>query len=159
MPLLLLSPPVVRVDRLLLLLQTRLTIAEHVAMAKYNSGAPVEDLPREKAVLDAVEQLSPSLGVRPKEGRTLFSAQIEASKAAQRRMLETWKGLPKFATAPDLATEVRPRLDALTPAILEAYASARPFLTNVAARAAIANKFAPAYQAEWEIAVAPLNRN
>ena len=118
--LLLLSPSEANVDRLLLLLQTRLTVSEDVARAKRASGAAVEDRFREEAVLDAVAKAAPQSGVKPGEARRLFLAQIEASKAAQSRMLEVWRGLAPFPTAPDLAKDVRPRLDALTPAILAA---------------------------------------
>ncbi|RYG46584.1 gamma subclass chorismate mutase AroQ [bacterium] len=157
--LLLLPSPESSVDRLLLLLQTRLTIATEVAMAKHNSGAAVEDLPREEAVLKAVEKEAPERGVRPEEARRLFAAQIEASKAAQRRMLEIWRTLPPLTTAPDLAKDVRPKLDALTPAILDAYAEARPHFAFVSDRAALVNRFAPAFEKEWRISVAPLNQS
>lgn len=128
-------------------------------MAKYNSGAPIEDIPREQAVLAAVEKEASTYHVKPKEAHALFSAQIEASKAAQRRFIHVWHGLPHFSTAPDLARDVRPRLDALTPAILEAYGEARPFLSHAHDRATAVSRFAPAYHAEWRIAVAPLNRH
>ncbi|RYG37698.1 gamma subclass chorismate mutase AroQ [bacterium] len=157
--LLLLRSPESSVDRLLLLLQTRLTIATEVAMAKHNSGAAVEDLPREEAVLKAVEKEAPERGVRPEDARRLFSAQIESSKAAQRRMLQGWQGLSRFATAPDLSKDVRPRLDALTPAILEAYAEAKPHLSYVPGRASLIDKFAPTFQNEWRISIAPLNQS
>ncbi|WP_291426261.1 prephenate dehydratase domain-containing protein [Deinococcus sp.] len=95
----------------------RLDVAYEVAQAKYVSGAPVEDLAREAVVIDGGVKALP--GVDDSVVKAYWAAQIEASKAAQRTLIDQWTkaGTPKFAHAPDLVTDVRPKLDALTTAI------------------------------------------
>lgn len=103
--------------RLAELMACRLDIAFDVAQAKYVSGAAVEDPAREAVVIDNGVKALP--GVDEAFLRAFWTAQIEASKAAQRALLESWikAGTPKFTNAPDLTRDVRPKLDVLTTAI------------------------------------------
>jgi len=100
----------------------RLDIAFDVAQAKYVSGAAVEDPAREAVVIDNGVKALPN--VDEVFIRAYWAAQIEASKAAQRALLGNWTktGTPKFTNVPDLARDVRPKLDVLTTAISTALA-------------------------------------
>src|SRR3981189_3948635 len=71
------------IDRLHPLVETsarRLLVAEQVALAKWDSGAAVEDLPREAQVIrDAVRE-GHSRGLDPTSISNFFKTQIEANK-------------------------------------------------------------------------------
>lgn len=114
------------IDPLLGLLQWRLELAKEVARSKWNSHAPIEDLPREKAILQALVEQAQSYGLDPKFVETFFQAQIHASKTEQRRWQERWKSenAPPFAET-DLNV-IRRRLDKLTPLTLQALRDSRP---------------------------------
>lgn len=107
-------------ERLAQLTACRLNLAYDVAQAKYVSGAAIEDLEREKVVIENGVKALPS--VSEPLVRAYWAAQIEASKAAQRTLIERWKaaGTPKFTDAPDLTATVRPKLDLLSSAISDA---------------------------------------
>lgn len=87
-------------------------------MAKHNSGAPVEDRARERQVILGAVRLAVKQGIDVELTLKVFTAQIEANKVAQRAFLAKWKGLPAFDAVPNLATQVRPELDRLTPLIV-----------------------------------------
>lgn len=144
---------------LLDLIARRLALADAVARSKWNSGAPVEDLPREQAIVDAIGREAPRYGLTPAFAMDFFRAQIEASKVAQRALLAQWRveARPPFADAPDLQRDVRPQLDALTPQLLDALARALPALAGPAARARLGAFVAGS--AARAAAVAPLSRS
>lgn len=97
------------------LLKQRLIYSKDVAEAKFNSGAPVEDLKREASLIE--EALKHS-GQDHNLAAQLLRDQIEASNISQRSFLTRWAGHSKFADAPDLALVVRPKLDSVTSDIL-----------------------------------------
>ncbi|MEO3867305.1 gamma subclass chorismate mutase AroQ [Nonomuraea sp. B12E4] len=98
----------------------RLVLADAVAAAKFGGGGPISDPARERELLDSVAALSAGLGLDPEAGVRFFRAQIEASKVVQRGLHARWRAHPALRPreTPDLATEVRPRLDLLTPRLL-----------------------------------------
>lgn len=110
------------IDHLLQLIDARLAVAPQVAQAKWNAGKSVDDAAREQRILDAVSQQAMVTGVDVLFAGDFFRAQIEANKLLQRCLLEQWRReiRPPFAEAPSLAAEVRPRLDRLTPQLLDA---------------------------------------
>jgi len=112
---------------LLRLMRARLDLARPVALAKLYSRAPVEDRMREAAVLDAVRREAPAHHVNPDRAVRFFEAQIEASKMAQRAWQTKWarEGAP-FDPRPDLAKDIRPKLDLLTVDLLDALARVSP---------------------------------
>ena len=112
-----LKPSAPAAERLAELTDCRLDLAYDVARAKYVSGAAIEDLEREKVVVDNGVKALPN--VDETLVRRYWAAQIEASKAVQRGLIDGWKAAntAKFADAPDLTLEVRPKLDLLTTAI------------------------------------------
>lgn len=123
-----LSPPVLpdehqaTVDRMLGLVEERLEVAPLVARAKWNSGAAIEAPEREAQILDQVAARSAEAGIDETFARAFFQAQFEASKQVQRRLHHRWlrEGRGPFDNPPDLAEEVRPVLDRLTPRLIEA---------------------------------------
>jgi|GEM_PF-6929332 len=146
------------VDALLGMVRERLEIAHDVARAKFASGAPIEDLPREAAVIEDVRGQAPSYGVDPEFAAAFFRAQIEASKAAQRNWQAQWRaGLVPSSTIPNLAQQIRPRIDSLTGRLLATLATARrvpPTLRREQSKALAPAD--PRLVGPWRIAVGPL---
>lgn len=99
------------------LLARRMAFMPLVAGAKAKLALPIEDLPREKVVLDAAAASAQKLGLPEAPAREFFALQIELSKAVQRRMNE--------ATALDLNQQIRPALNELGDRILAAVVEAR----------------------------------
>lgn len=146
-------------DELLRLIERRLALADAVARSKWNSGAPVEDLPRERAIVETIGREAPRYGLAPAFAMDFFRAQIDASKIAQNALLAQWRAAARapFADAPDLQRDVRPQLDTLTPLLLAALARALPTLRESAARGQL-ERFAAGGTAR-AAAVAPLSRS
>ena len=117
-------------DTLLSLIGERLAVMPDVARHKYNSGAAVEDLPREAQVIEAVTAQAVADGLDKDVAAKFFQAQIDASKMIQSERIAAWKaeGHAPFTDVPDLKTVIRPKLDALTPAMLAALKDALPEL-------------------------------
>jgi chorismate mutase len=117
-------------DTLLSLIGERLAIMPDVARHKYNSGAAVEDLPREAQVIEAVTAQAVEAGLDKDVAAKFFQAQIDASKMIQSERIAAWKaeGHAPFTGVPDLKTVIRQKLDALTPAMLAALKDALPEL-------------------------------
>ena len=89
-------------DHLLDLTARRLAFMPPVATWKAARGVPVEDLDRERAVLEAAERSAARYGLDPQPVRDWFALQIDLAKAVQRRTPPT---------APSLELEeIRPAL-------------------------------------------------
>ena len=111
------------IDRLHPLVETsarRLHIAEQVALAKWDSGAAVEDLPREAQVIRDAVRDGVSRGLDPTSISNFFKAQIEANKIIQYSLLADWRRSGRAPThAPiDLVATVRPELDYVQTSLL-----------------------------------------
>jgi chorismate mutase len=148
-------------DVLLGLIGERLAIMPDVARHKYNSGAAVEDLSREAQVIETVTAQAVEAGIDKDLATQFFQAQIDASKMIQSARIAAWKAEnhEHFSDAPDLSTVIRPKLDALTPALLAALKDALPELKLVGAGArleAYAVKRGVEDQAAFRRAIAPL---
>ena len=119
---------------LLSLMRERLQISVDVAKSKWNSDAPIEDIHRENAIVAGLTKQAGELGLPLPWAEQFFRAQIEAAKIVQRELHERWRqqGQGKFNDALDLARDVRPRLDALTPKLLDAITAAWPELCSPA---------------------------
>jgi len=103
-------------DQLQRLVETsarRILIAEQVALAKWDSGAPVEDASREDHVIVSVTKAGQSRGLDPTTVANFFRAQIEANKLVQYSLLAEWRRAGKAPdhTPVDLASKIRPELD------------------------------------------------
>jgi chorismate mutase len=141
------------VDGTIVVIRQRLLLAEPVAMAKHNSGAPVEDKAREREVVFGAIKLGLKKGVDPEVVLKVFTAQIEASKVAQRSFLAQWSGRGPFAKAPNLAKEVRPQLDAITPVILDGLRRQRYWSDSE-----LRFRLPRIYWQAWQIATKPLRK-
>ena len=118
------------VDRLLGLIGERLDVAPEVARMKWNTKAPIEDLPRERQLLDGVAKRATEYGLDPAIAGAFFRGQIEASKAAQNALHAEWRASTQapFVTGVDLDRNIRPVIDRLTPIMLRALAEALPVI-------------------------------
>ena len=65
----------------------RLAIAKEVALAKWDSGAPVEDAPREAQVIASAVKDGAAIDLEPASVESFFRAQIEANKVVQYALL------------------------------------------------------------------------
>jgi chorismate mutase len=130
-------------DRLQPLVETstrRLALAEQVALAKWDSGAPVEDASREAQVIASATKAGESRGLDPVWVSNFFKAQIEANKLVQYSLLAEWRRLGK---APDhtpvsLAGEIRPALDKVEVVLIAELAEAAEIRASASCRADIA---------------------
>ena len=151
------NPPPPALDALLVLIDQRLAISEDVARSKWNSGAPVEDLARERDIVDNIGKQAAAHGLEPAFAKAFFEAQIEASKIVQHARLAQWRASKQspFANVPDLQRDIRPQLDRLTTELLTALAQALPALRAPGAEARLA---AHANNAARATALAPLRQ-
>jgi chorismate mutase-like protein len=108
--------------RLAALIDERLALVTEVARFKWNTGAAIEDPPREQALMASLREKAAPLGVAQSRVDAFFLAQIEAAKQLQRELFERWKreGRGKFTGIADLATSIRPGIDTVTNQMLQA---------------------------------------
>jgi chorismate mutase len=152
------------VDRLLGLIKERLDVAPEVARTKWNTKAPIEDLPREKQIIDGVAKGATEYGLDPQVAGSFFTGQIEASKVVQNALHAEWtaRRQPPFAKVADLGEDIRPVLDRLTPAMMRALAEVLPVLQQPGGRQLLEAQTkvilakAPGGEAAVREAVAPL---
>ncbi|MET0263658.1 MAG: gamma subclass chorismate mutase AroQ [Rariglobus sp.] len=114
-------------SRLVKGMAARLEIAREVAWTKAQTGAPVLDVDREKALLAALVKQGEAAGLSRDRVEKFFSAQIAASREVQTELLAAWAAgtAERPRTAPlDLRTQIRPRLDSLSNELIEALAAA-----------------------------------
>ncbi len=99
----------------------RLLVSDEVAAAKFGTDKPIDDPVREQQELAEVRTRSAELGIDPDSAVAFFQDQIAASKVVQRGLYARWTKHPELRPThrPDLVTEVRPKLDALTTEILQ----------------------------------------
>jgi chorismate mutase len=99
----------------------RVLVSDEVAAAKFGTDKPIDDPVREQQELAEVRTRSVELGIDPDSAVAFFQDQIAASKVVQRGLYARWTAHPKLRPThrPDLVTEVRPKLDALTTEILQ----------------------------------------
>ena len=110
-------------DLLQRLLETsaqRLVIAERVALAKWDSGIPVEDASREAQLIATAVRAGESRGLDQTSVTNFFRAQIEANKLVQYSLLAEWRRVGKAPrhTRVDLANTIRPELDEVDKALI-----------------------------------------
>jgi chorismate mutase len=117
-----------KITHLLTLIDQRLNIAPQVAKAKWNSGSPVNDTKREAKVLYEVTAQAKLIGkekCEPALVKKFFQDQFTAGKIIQTHLLISWRNKypakHKFKDAPNLARDIRPQLDKLTPELITAF--------------------------------------
>jgi chorismate mutase len=112
-----------QLDKLVELVVQRLSLAQDVAAAKYTSGNPIDDPIRELEILQLAARVLNGSGLCQRIGMQFFRDQIEANKVIQRELHHRWNRHPEEVPAanPDLAAEIRPKLDQLTKQIVEQF--------------------------------------
>jgi len=95
------------------LINERLKHMEDVAMYKSVNGLPVEDLPREKIVIENAVLAAESQGLLGDSIENFFITQINVAKAIQYRSLADWLSSPISKPTPDLPNQIRPKLTEL----------------------------------------------
>src|SRR4051812_37458503 len=98
----------------------RILVSDDVAATKFRSGAPVEDLLRERQVLAETGRRAVQMGLNREMAIRFLRSQMCASKTVQRGLLARWQEHPEEApsTVPDLRI-LREQLDELTEQLLE----------------------------------------
>ena len=127
-------------QRLRGLLEQRLALMPDVAWHKWRNGEKIDDPARERIIVARFVAQAQALGLPAAWSERFFQAQIEAAKIIQRESFAAWSraGAAPAGEAPDLKTQIRPRLDALELPLLQALAAAWPVLTDPARRAQVA---------------------
>lgn len=117
------------------LLIERLALMEQVAAYKWNAGLPIDDPAREANVLKAALARSRAAGLDPATARRFTVAQMEAAKVVQRHYFRQWRenAVETIAGVPDLKTDLRPKIGALSADLIEAIAASRARLAKCAA--------------------------
>lgn len=100
-------------DELATLINARLDYMKDVAAHKWIHGEAITDAERERVVLDAATRAALQHGIAVGPARAFFQAQIAAARDIQAYWFAVWGEGNGPVTAPDLTTEVRPRLLAL----------------------------------------------
>lgn len=123
-------------EALLELMRERMLVMHDVARWKWNAKQPIADPEREKALLEELERRGANFGLAREEVRSFMRAQIEAGKLIQQSDWRQWEAESRdaFADAPDLQTELRPKIDRLSRQLLSAYAEVLPQLAEPSAR-------------------------
>ena len=108
----------------------RLALAIPVAASKRASGSPVDDPMREAQAAEAFLALVTPQGIPEREAREFIQAQFEGSKSIQRTLLQQWESRPAtspIGDPPNLATQVRPAIDAATENLARTFVEAWNF--------------------------------
>ena len=103
------------VQRMAVLVDERLALAVEVARSKWNSGAAIADPQREQQLLRTLRASGAAVGVPEARVERFFRAQIEAAKQLQEDLFAQWRQeqRARFDTVKDLASELRPAIDAI----------------------------------------------
>jgi chorismate mutase len=123
------SPAPDSLQPLLVTLNERLSIADLVALTKWDSGKPIQDSAREAQVIANARKLAVERKLNPDEVAELIAAQIEANKLVQYGLVAQWQAAGKAPDTPrpDLANQIRPQLDELQNRLLQQYAAFAPY--------------------------------
>ncbi|CAB3721879.1 chorismate mutase [Trinickia soli] len=110
----------------------RLGIGDEVALSKWDSGASVEDVAREDAVLANAVAQGARANLAAADVTRFFRAQIEANKLIQYTLLATWRrtGYAPPHAPIDLTGTIRPELDRLQTKMIAELADAAPVLES-----------------------------
>jgi chorismate mutase len=135
----------------------RLAIAEQIALAKWDSGTPVEDASREAQVIASAIKAGESRGLDQATVSNFFRAQIEANKLVQYSLLAEWRRLGKAPdhTPVNLASTIRPQLDQLETAMIAELAETADIRASASCRTDIA-KAVGKYVSTYKTGFSPL---
>jgi serine protease Do len=120
------------VNDLLRLMQRRLALMNEVARWKWSAKVSPADADREHDFLAKIQAQGKSLGLPPEVTRAFFAAQLEAGKRVQEQFVQQWKqaGRGPFPNVPDLKTNLRPQIDAVSQDMLAPLATLQAHLAN-----------------------------
>jgi chorismate mutase len=123
------SPVPESLQPLLVTMNERLNIGDLVALAKWDSGKPIQDSAREAQVIANARKMAVKRKLDPEQVAELIAAQIEANKLVQYGLLANWRAAGKAPDTPrpDLAKQIRPQLDELQNRLLQQYAEFAPY--------------------------------
>jgi chorismate mutase len=142
----------------------RLALAEHVALAKWDSHISVEDPSREEQVIMSAVDEGKSRGLDGTFVSKFFRAQIEANKAVQYSLLANWyrTGRAPGHASVNLANTIRPELDRLQTALIMALADTATIRAGTACHADVAKavgKYLSSYKGDrWCLHAIALDR-
>lgn len=97
-------------ETLFALINERLSYMEQVALYKHQNNMAIEDLERERQVVDNSRLAAAQQGLDGNSVDSFFEAQIAVAKAIQYRHLADWMSIPDESQPPDLNGHLRPIL-------------------------------------------------
>lgn len=109
------SPPEEGLERLVDWVDQRLALMPEVAAWKFRRQQPVADSAREREVIEQAVADAEAVRLDGAAARDFFAVQIQLARAVQEHHFSRWReaGAAMPSETRDLATELRPRLDAL----------------------------------------------
>jgi cyclohexadienyl dehydratase len=111
-----------------------------VAAYKWQNKAPIADPERERAVTTRAVEVARTMGLAAEGVQAVFEVQVRAARESEERLHEAWRahGYDFPGPIPDLARDIRPKLDRFTVDFLRALYLAAPEIdrTNFATAAA-----------------------
>jgi chorismate mutase len=132
------------IDRFLTLMQQRLAVMHDVAKWKWNEKKSISDPQREQELLDRLVNSAKERDVDVEFARPFFTAHMTASKAIQQADFDHWQAenQGEFADAPDLVTELRPRITQISDDLLDALSAVESQRDDTAFRRQVASRAA-----------------
>jgi chorismate mutase-like protein len=125
-------------DRLLRLMEQRLTLMHAVARWKWNAGQPITDSQRERELLHSVVERGRGKGLDPDRVRPFFAAQMEAARLVQQADFERWQANKQEPCADTTSLAVlRQRIDGLNRELIDALAELCPRLSGLTVQQAL----------------------
>jgi len=120
------------VGRVLDLVAERLSLMPQAAAAKWVSGAPIADPPREQAVLDREAAAAEQMSMAPLPVREFFAQQMHLARDLQLQLHGDWRksGCGPCAPPPDLAV-FRGEIDRINDGLLRSMYVALPVFALV----------------------------
>jgi cyclohexadienyl dehydratase len=113
------------------LIGERLELMREVAAWKHLHREPIVDAAREQQVLERTVQQAAALGLEPQPARELLALQMRLAVRVQLSLTRSWQSQASAPMqAPDLKTQLRPRLDAIGAQLLRSLALAAPWLRD-----------------------------
>lgn len=97
-------------DEIFSVINERLSYMEDIAIFKTYEHLPVEDLQRERKLLDNMQTIALQQGLDPSSIEQFFMAQIAVAKAIQHRYRAEWQTNRPSRKPLDLKTQIRPAL-------------------------------------------------
>ncbi len=110
------------------LMDQRLGLMPAVAATKWQTHAPIADPERERVVIKHAGELATPLGLTADRVEQVFEIQVRLARELEESLTERWQaqGFQYDGPVPDLAKELRPRIDTVTTRLMRALYLAAP---------------------------------